>query len=358
MSPRCGPFGSNSRPARVLFGDGRIAELADEVGRLGCRRALVLSTAGRQGLADLASKHLGPLAAGLFAGAVMHTPVETTESAMERVRATRADCIVAIGGGSTIGLGKAIALRTDLPQVAIPTTYAGSEMTDVLGETRDGAKTTQRTPKVLPETVIYDVTLTLDLPPLASATSGMNAIAHGVEALYAPDGNPVVSLMAEEGIRSLATSLPAIMAAPRNLEARAAVLIGAWLCGSCLGSVAMALHHKLCHVLGGGFRLPHAETHAVILPYSTAYNAAAAPRAMAAVARALDAVDAVRGLQELKHKLVGSLSLEQLGMPRDGLERAAEAACASPYPNPRNLEVSAIRALLMQAYDGAVPAVA
>ena len=352
------PFRYEPRPARVLFGAGRLAEVGAEVGRLGSKRALVLSTGNRRGLADMVGGHLGPLAAGGFAGAVMHTPVEVTEKAMQRLREVRADCIVTVGGGSTIGLGKAIALRSDLPQVAIPTTYAGSEMTDILGETKDGGKTTQRTPKVLPETVIYDVTLTLDLPPLTSATSGLNAIAHSVEALYAPDRNPVVSLMAEDGIRSLAASLPAILAAPQDLEARSAAQLGAWLCGMCLGAVAMGFHHKLCHVLGGSFNLPHAETHAVILPYAAAYNAAAAPEAMTAVARALGVEDAVRGLHDLKDRLVGALSLRSLGMPQDGLARATEIACASPYPNPRPLEREAIRVLLEQAYQGSVPAAA
>src|SRR5207237_5575433 len=221
------------------------------------------------------------------AGAVMHTPVEVTEAAMARVDELQADCIVAIGGGSTVGLGKAIALRSDLPQIAIPTTYAGSEMTDILGETRAGVKTTVRSSNVLPETVIYDVDLTLSLPAKLSAMSGMNAIAHAVEALYAEDGNPIVDLMAEEGLRALAHSLPVIMSSPRDREARMLAQYGAWLCGTCLGAVAMALHHKLCHVLGGSFKLPHAETHAVLLPYTAAYNAGAAPQAMSKVARAL-----------------------------------------------------------------------
>ena len=186
----------------------------------------------------------------------MHTPVDATEKALAVVRERAADALVAVGGGSTTGLGKAIALRTDLPQIVLPTTYAGSEMTPILGETSGGAKTTQRSPKVLPEVVIYDVDLTLGLPPAVSATSGMNAIAHAVEALYAKDRNPVISMMAEEGISALARSLPRISADPHDREARSGALYGAWLCGTCLGAVGMALHHKLCHVLGGMFDLP------------------------------------------------------------------------------------------------------
>jgi maleylacetate reductase len=339
----------------VVFGAGRIGEVGKAVEELSAKRALVLSTAGHETLADDVMRRLGSLAAGKFAGAVMHTPVEVTEKAMARVKELKADCIVAIGGGSTIGLGKAIALRSDLPQIAIPTTYAGSEMTDILGETKEGAKTTIRSPKVLPEMVIYDVDLTLSLPDKISATSGMNALAHAVEALYAPDGNPVVSLMAEEGARALAQSLPPIMSSPRDVEARTLAQYGAWLCGACLGAVSMALHHKLCHVLGGSFNLPHAETHTVMLPYTAAYNAEAAPEAMRRIARALGAVDAVAGLYELKERLTGGLSLRDLGMPADGIERAARLACANPYANPRAVEFEGMRRLIEDAYEGARP---
>ena len=200
----------------------------------------------------------------------MHTPTDVTERGLARARELDADCLVALGGGSTTGLGKAIALRTDLPQVAVPTTYAGSEATPILGETVGGRKTTLRSPKVLPEVIVYDVDLTLTLPASLSATSGINAIAHAVEALYAKEANPVVSMLATAGIAALARALPRIAADLRDLDARSDALYGAWACGTCLGSVGMALHHKLCHVLGGTFDLPHAETHAVVLPHAVA----------------------------------------------------------------------------------------
>ncbi len=349
------PFRYEPKPARVLFGSGRIAELAGAVKDLGCSRVLVLSTAGQARLADLALSHLGLLGVGKFSGAAMHTPVAVSNIAVAQAKELRADCIVAIGGGSTIGLGKAIALRTDLPQIAVPTTYAGSEMTDILGETKDGSKVTQRTLKVLPETVIYDVDLTLDLPVQVSLTSGMNAIAHGVEALYAADGNPAISLMAGEGIRLLGASLPVIKADPHNAEARQKALFGAWYCGLCLGSAAMALHHKICHVLGGMFNLPHAETHSVMLPHSVQYNAVAAPEAMRMVAHALGAADAVAGLWTLKRSLLGDMSLASLGMKEDGIEPAARAASANQYPNPRPVEYAAIRRLIANAYHGSPP---
>jgi alcohol dehydrogenase class IV len=259
---------------------------------------------------------------------------------------------VSVGGGSTTGLGKAIALRTDAPQLAIPTTYAGSEMTPIIGETEGSAKKTQTTAKVLPEAVIYDVELTLSLPSRLSATSGMNAIAHAVEALYARDGNPVVSLWAEEGIRALAASLPMIVREPGSLAARTRAQYGAWLCAMCLGAVGMALHHKLCHVLGGAFDLPHAETHAIILPHALAYNAPAAPAAMARIASAIGAKHAADGLYELVRSLDIPLALKDLGMPKDGIDKAAELALKNPYWNPRPLEANAIRELIRRAWAG------
>ena len=267
------PFVYNALPARVVFGHGTISQVANEVSRLGCRRALILSTPQQQSEAERLASHLGDFAAGVFAGAVMHTPVEVTEQAMGLVRDLGSDCTIALGGGSTIGLGKAIALRTDLPQIAIPTTYAGSEATPILGETEGGRKTTQRSLRVLPEVIVYDVDLTLTLPQGLTTTSGMNAMAHAVEALYAEDANPVISLLAEQAIGILAQALRRITQNPQDREARADALYGAWACGTCLGSVGMALHHKLCHVLGGSFGLPHAETYTVVLPHAVAFNA-------------------------------------------------------------------------------------
>jgi maleylacetate reductase len=340
---------------RVIFGRGTLSQLADELARLGVSRALVLATSHQVQQASGIAAMLGDRAAGVFAEAEMHTPVGVTERAMAYAKDLAVDGIVAVGGGSTTGLGKAIALRTDLPQIVVPTSYAGSEMTPILGETRDGLKTTQSSPKVLPETVIYDVDLTLTMPPLLSATSGLNAIAHAVEALYARDRNPIISLMAQEGIRSLAQALPRIKNDAHDVEARTDALYGAWLCGTCLGAVGMALHHKLCHTLGGTFNLPHAETHAVILPHAVAYNASAEPEAMAQIARALGAKDAAAGLFELAGALGVRRSLRDIGMPQDGIDRAADLATTNPYWNPRPVEREAIRGLIARAFAGTPP---
>jgi maleylacetate reductase len=342
-------------PSRVVFGEGTLAQLPAELDKLGLKRVLVLATPQQAGSAQTLADSLGGRAAGVFAEAAMHTPVEITERAMAQVQALGVDGTVAVGGGSTIGLGKAIALRTDLPQVAVPTTYAGSEMTTILGETAGGEKRTLRSLKVLPEVVIYDVALTLSLPPALSATSGLNAIAHAVEALYAPDTNPVVALMAEEAIGALARGLPRVVAAPADLQGRSDALYGAWLCGAVLGMVAMSLHHKLCHVLGGSFGLPHAETHAVVLPHATAYNAAHAPDAMARIARALGATSAATGLHDLAKRLGAPTALRNLGLRESDLDRAAEIASRDPYANPRPIERAGIRKLLGDAWSGRAP---
>lgn len=348
-------FVYNALPGRVTFGSGTISNLKSEIERAGCQRALLLSTPEQGAELKKIADTIGPLAAGLFAQAAMHTPVDVTERAMKAATDCNADCTVAFGGGSATGLGKAIALRTDLTQIAIPTTYAGSEMTPIIGETEGGRKITQRTLKVLPEIVIYDVDFTLTLPPRLTVTSGTNAIAHAVEALYAQDRNPVISMMAEQAIAALGRALPKIVADPKDREARSEALYGAWLCGVCLGSVGMALHHKLCHVVGGSFNLPHADTHTVILPYAMAYNAKAAPEADRAVARALGGPDGTQALIDLARKLDSPSSLKSLGMKESDIDIAADYAVQNPYWNPRPVERAPIRALLAEAWAGAPP---
>lgn len=349
------PFTYDALPARVVFGSGTLAQLPAELARLGCRRALVLSTPGPRGTAEVASMLLGAASAGMFAGAAMHTPMAVTAAAMEEVERLGADCVVSVGGGSAIGLGKAIALRTDLPQIAVPTTYAGSEATPILGETDGGEKVTQRSLRVLPEVILYDVELTLTLPPGLTVTSGLNAIAHAVEALYAADANPVASMLAEQAIGLLCPALTAIIRDPSDKAARSDALYGAWACGTCLGLVGMSLHHKLCHV-PGGLGLPHAPTHAVMLPYAVAYNAAAAPDTMRRVARALGTSNAANGLFALAHSLGAPLSLATLGMRSDDIGHAADLAVANPYPNPAPITREGIRNLLDAAFHGRGPA--
>ena len=348
-------FVYESLPARVVFGWGTSSRAAAEVAALGSSRALVLSTPGQRGGAERVAAGLGRACAGVFSEAAMHTPVAVTGRALAEVGRLSADAVVAVGGGSAIGLGKAIALRADLPQVVVPTTYAGSEMTPVLGETVAEEKTIQRTLKVLPETVLYDVELTLSLPAAVSAASGVNAMAHAAEALYAANANPVTALLAAVSVRLLASALPAIAADPGDAAARAAALRGAWLAGTCLATAGMALHHHVCHILGGAFGLPHAATHAVMLPHVIAYNATAAPEAMTTLARALGQRDATDGLDRLLTRLGLVRSLAELGMPEAGIEHAARLAVLRPCRNPADVDYGRLRGMLAAAWAGEPP---
>lgn len=341
--------------SRVIFGSGSRDRVGAELDALGARRALVLTSPEQIGLGEQIAGLLSERCVGVYSGAVMHVPLDVARKAIEFARQSGADACVAVGGGSTIGLAKAIALETSLPILALPTTYAGSEMTPLYGITADGEKRTGRDWRVAPRTVIYDPQLSVGLPLAISVTSAINAIAHAAEGLYAHNASPVHRLMAEEGIRALATALPALQHAPTDIDARSNALYGAWLCGAVLGRVQMGLHHKLCHVLGGSFNLPHAELHTVMLPHALAYNASAAPQAMQALARALGSSDGITGLLDLSRALGAPRSLQEIGMPADGLDRAADLAVAAPYPNPRPLERTALRALLQRAFDGAEP---
>ena len=348
------PFSYAGSPAQIVFGTGSKSKLAEWITNAGCKRALVLSTPHQRADAEALARDIGPLACGVFAGAVMHTPVDVTEAAMKVVAETRADCVVSLGGGSTTGLGKAIAYRTDLPQIVVPTTYAGSEVTPILGQTEGGRKTTVRDARILPEIVIYDPALTLGLPVSMSVTSGLNAMAHAVEGLYARDRNPISTLMALEGLRAFSRSLPVIVERPDDAGARNEALYGAWLCGTVLGTVGMALHHKICHTLGGSFETPHAETHAVMLPHTAAFNAKAAASELATAADIFGG-SIGGGLWDFAKTIGAPLSLKEFGLSQADLDRAASIAVENPYWNPRPIDRDSIRALLQEAWEGRRP---
>ncbi|MER6124582.1 maleylacetate reductase [Streptomyces sp. NPDC001795] len=349
-------FSYETRPVRVVFRPGAaVTATPEEAERLGLRRLLVISGSRGEPTARTVADALGDACAGLHAEARMHVPAEVADRAVEAVRAAGADGCVAVGGGSAIGLGKAVALRTGLPLIAVPSTYSGSEMTPVWGLTEHGIKRTGRDAVVQPRSVVYDPELTLSLPVPTTVTSGINALAHAVEALYAPDSSPLVSLMAEEGARAMAEALPLLTVDPEDLEARGRALYAAWLCGACLGSTTMGLHHKLCHVLGGTFGLPHAETHTVVLPYVLAYNAPAAPQAIAALNRALGAEDAPRALWDLTGRLGAPRSLAELGLKEEDLRVAAAQVTGQPYTNPRRVTADGVLGVLRAAYEGRQP---
>jgi maleylacetate reductase len=341
-------------PARIIFGNGAVQSVGEWIAKSGCSRALVLSTPAQEADAALLAGRLGGSAIGIFSGAAMHTPVEVTEAALALVEKLGADCVVSLGGGSTTGLGKAIAYRTDLLQIAVPTTYAGSEVTPILGQTENGIKTTVRDARILPEIVIYDPELTIGLPAAMTVTSGLNAMAHAAEALYAQDRNPISTLMAAEGLRALKHTLPRLVREPQDLDARGEALYGAWLCGTVLGAVGMALHHKLCHTLGGSFDTPHAETHAILLPHTVGFNAVAVPDRLKPISDLFGGTPGA-GLHDFAASIGAPMTLKSLGLTQAHLDRAAAIATQNSYWNPRPIDRHAIRALLQDAWEGARP---
>jgi maleylacetate reductase len=348
-------FCFDAAPMRVRFGPGVVAALPEEIARLGLGRVLVLCSPEQAATGHAISDALGPYSAGVFAEARMHVPVEVARRARDRAAELGADGCVAVGGGSAVGLGKAVALEHGLPVVAVPTTYAGSEMTPVWGLTEGGRKRTGRDRRVLPTSVLYDPELTVGLPVGMSVTSGFNAVAHAVEALYAPDRSPIVSLMAAEGARAMVAALPSVVADPTDLDARGLALYASWLCGSCLGATTMSLHHKLCHVLGGTLDLPHAPTHTIVLPYALAYNLTDAPEAARTLCRVWSTDDPASTVWDLAGRLGAPRSLRELGMAEGDIVRVAEEAAGNPYANPAPVTRDGVADLLRAAWSGRPP---
>lgn len=334
-------FSYDALPARIVFGP-RAARtrLAAEIATLGARRLLLIAS---ERDADRIAEIVAPFAdliAGSFTAVREHVPVATAEAA--RAAATGCDALLAIGGGSTIGAAKAVALTARIPIVAVPTTYSGSEVTQIWGQTDGGRKTTGVDPAVLPRVVVYDPELTASLPRELAVASGLNAMAHGVEALWAPGRNPVSSAVAGEGIAALATGLRS--GDPADL------LRGAWLTAAAFAVTGSGLHHKLCHVLGG-MGMPHARTHAVVLPHVLAFNAPGAPDAAGRVAVALDVADPVAGLRALADDLGVPRGLRGLGLAEDRLDGAADLTEPSvPKDNPVPVGDGALRRLVRAAW--------
>jgi maleylacetate reductase len=349
------PFTYDALGGRVVFGDGALARVPDELDRLTAKRALLI--ADRSGAA-WATQLLDALAERIVAtidDVRPHVPIERAEEARALARDSGAEAIITIGGGSATGLGKAIALELPLPIVAVPTTYAGSEMTPVWGLTTASRKETGRDPRVQPRTVIYDPILTLSLPPAIAGPSAMNALAHCAEALYADGANPITSLMAQEGIRVIATGLPAIIARPDDLGARGDVLAGAYLAGCAFAAAGSGVHHKICHYLGGAYDLPHAETHTVILPHALAFNAPAIPEAMSRMSASLGDPDVPAAVFDLAIAIGAPTSLAAIGMRESDIPEAARRIAEAAPRNPRPVTEPAMRTLLTDAYHGRRP---
>ena len=351
------PFVYDALPGRVVFGPGEFSRAGDELDRLGAERVLLIADRSGSSWADRLAATFGARLVARIDDVLPHVPIESAEAARALARETRADAIVTLGGGSATGLGKAVALAMPLPILAIPTTYAGSEMTPIWGLTQEGRKDTGRDPRVQPRTVIYDPLLTLTLPPGIAGPSGMNALAHCMEAVYADGANPVITLMALEGVRILATGLPAVVDAPDDIDARADVLAGAYLAGASFAAAGSGIHHKICHVLGGAYNLPHAEMHTVILPHSIAFMTPRAPSAIARIGSALGEDDVAAAVFDLAARIGAPTDLAAIGMRASDLDEAAglvaDAAHGSSIPVTR----VSMRALLDDAYEGRRPAV-
>ena len=335
-------------PCRVRFGLGAVAEVAAEAERL-ARRVLLLDGLLDPSIAAGIATELGSGHAATMAIGRQHVPAALADEAAAVLRQSGADGVVALGGGSAIGVAKALARQTGIPILAVPTTYAGSEMTPIWGITDEGEKRTGRDLAVLPRTVVYDPELTVSLPPAATGASGMNAVAHCVEALWLTTRTPVSDAFALEGLRRLAVGLPRAVAAPADLEGRTETLRGAWLAGRALALAGTGLHHTICHVLGGSFDLPHAEVHAAVLPAVTDHMREDAPDALARVAEILRAPDAAAGLRSLARSADAGAGLAVLGLDDADLQRAAELVAA------RRAEVTEAeaRSILAAAMDGA-----
>jgi maleylacetate reductase len=346
-------FTWDALPAHVVMARGAVSRISGEVDRLGLTRVLVI--AGGRSTATALERivsSLGTRAVGVVEDAAQHVPGRlATETVAEATR-LGVDGVVTVGGGSATGLGKAVARGTGIALVAVPTTYAGSEMTPLWGQTDGGHKATGRDARALPRAVIYDPELCAGMPARLAAASGMNAMAHCVEAFWAEGANPVTTVLAEEGIRRLLRGLPSVVADPMDIDAHAENLVGACLAGTALAQAGTGIHHRTCHVLGGGWNLPHAETHAVVLPHATALVTPRAPAATSRIAALLSADDAATGLWDLLTQLGLPRSLTAIGMPAADLDVAVERVTAVAADDPLVAGEPAVRRMLAGALDG------
>lgn len=349
-------FAHETLPQRVVFASGEAAAaVATEVERLGARRVMLIAGPAE---AALAGSVAGSVPVVLrHDEVVMHVPVEVAERARAAAVGASVDALLSVGGGSTTGLAKAVAMTTGLPIVAVPTTYAGSEATNVWGLTAGEQKTTGVDDRVLPRAIVYDASLMLSLPVVMSVASGLNALAHCVDSMWGPRADPIDQALAGEGIRALAAGLPAVVVEPTRVEGREQTLYGAYLAAVAFASAGSGMHHKICHVLGGMFNLPHAQTHAVVLPHVLAFNAPYAPEAERRIAAAFNTSSALAGLASLREAVDAPRALRDYGMPEDGIVKAvAPILAAIPASNPAPVTEGNLTALLRAAWEGSEPA--
>jgi maleylacetate reductase len=340
---------------RVVFGRGSVARVSEEVDRIGAQRVLLIGNPGRAGIQRMLAGTVQPHVVGIVDRVQEHVPVQVAERAAQQAASLDADLLLPVGGGSAIGAAKAVARRTGLPILAVPTTYSGSEMTPIWGETKDRVKVTGRDPVVVPNTVVYDPDLSDSMPADLRAVSGMNALAHCAEAMYDPECSPLVKASAVEGARALARGLRCRLDVPDDANAAEDILCGAWLAGVVLAGASMGLHHKLCHVLGGQQRLPHGGLHSVLLPYVLAFEEPAAAGALDRFAAAVGYGHAAEAVWELGRRLGTPVSLSAIGFQTAGIPDVIDAVMASPPTGPRSVEPGVLRDLLERATQGLPP---
>jgi maleylacetate reductase len=334
----------------VTFGAGALAKLPEILATLGVARPLLVPTPSQRATADLLSVALGTDVAGIFPGVAPHVPSTAVDALVAQARQANADALIAVGGGAAIDLAKAASFGTQLLVIAVPTTYGGAELTAHAGRTTGRTKEGVATGP--PRAVLYDPELTYDLPVRASAGSAMNALAHCVEALYAPRPQPLALLAAEEALRRMPAAMRTVAHAPRDPAAREELLYGGYLAGVALAGSGMALHHRICHVLGGRYGIAHGDANAVILPHALRFNAPAAPEAIATLARVLQTNDVPEALADLAREAGAALSLEQLGLGHDELGAVADNVLAAPLPNPRTVDRRQLLEILEDAWTG------
>ena len=345
-------------PCRVFHGAGCVDVLPDEVRGLDANRVMLCCTKSRVSDVSAIVSALGDRLVGICDAARIFVPVEAVEAGRAMAADLDADCLVSYGGGTAVGLAKAIALELDIPIIGIVTTYSGSETTALQGIIgRDGVRTNHRSMRMLAKTLIYDPELTLALPLDISVASGFNSISHAVSSFLGKDANPVSNMYSENGIQRMSAALVKLASDPLDIDARSEAMHGAWLCGMTLMSSGTTIHHKIAHVLGGGFDLPHGPTHAVVLPHSTSYNRNAAPEAMRGIARAFgdEDMDAPLALFELLSKSGALSGLKDLGLSESVLDEAADRIMIDRYFNLRDYDRTAIRTLLQDAWEGHPP---
>jgi maleylacetate reductase len=351
-----GAFTWTALPSRVVVAAGALGQVPEEVDRLEKRRVLLIGggTSTREAFLRV-REGLGDRVAGVVGGSTQYVPADLADDAASTAREVGADVLVTVGGGSATGLGKVLAFTCDVPLIAVPTTYSGSEMTAIWGRTTAGRKHTAFDIRVLPRAVVYDPEVCAGMPARLAGASGMNALAHCLEALWSAGANPITTSLAVDGGRRLIEGLPRVVDDPADVDSHGGNLIGACLAGVALAQAGIAVHHRTCHVLGGGWQLPHAETHAAVLPHSTALVASRAPDAMVHASRILGDRDAPGALFELLERLRLPTTLSALGMPEDGLDEAARRVMEGSRDDPLVPDEQAVRQMLDDAFFGRNP---